>query len=149
MRTAVSLVMGLLLLVVLSCSSITPVPIRAGDVCETCRRTIDNVKIAAEIVPPPGHLPLKFRTVTCMARFIHEHGNSDGAVLVTDYDTGRLIQARSAIFVKSEIDENTKALDYFAFGNVKSAVAFGKKTGGPSADWPSILKRASAAAAAD
>jgi hypothetical protein len=149
MRTAVSLVMGCLLLVVLSCSSVTPVPIQAGDVCENCRRTIDNVKIATEIVPPPGRLPLKFRTVMCMARYIHEHGNQDGAVLVTDYETGRFIPARSAIFVKSEIDENTKALDYYAFGNVKSAVAFGKKTGGPTADWPSILQRASTAAAAN
>jgi hypothetical protein len=149
MRTAGSLVVALFLLVVLSCSSVTPVPIRPGDVCEGCRRTIDNVKIAAEIVPPPGRLPLKFRTVSCMARYIHEHGTSDGATLVTDFETGRLIQARSAIFVKSEIDENTKALDYYAFGDVKAAVAFGKKTGGSASDWPSILKRVAASAAAN
>lgn len=147
MRTAVPLVVGFLLSVILSCSSVTPVPIRTGDICEGCRRAIDNVKIAAEIVPPAGRLPLKFRTVSCMARFIHEHGNNDGAVFVTDYENGRLIQARSAIFVKSEIDANTKALDYYAFRDVKSAVAFGKKTGGSSSDWPSILKQAASAGA--
>jgi hypothetical protein len=142
MRTAVSLVAGLILLVVLSCSSVTPVAIRSGDICEGCRRTIDNVKIAAEIVPPAGHLPLKFRTVSCLARYIHEHGNTDGAVYVTDYTSGKLIQARSAVFVKSEIDEHTKVLDYYAFRDVKTAVAFKNKTGGSASDWPSILKRA-------
>jgi hypothetical protein len=148
MRTAVPLVVvGSFLLIIQSCSSVTPVAIRAGDICEGCRRTIDNVKIAAEIVPPAGRLPLKFRTVSCMARYVHEHGNTDGVVIVTDYENGRLIQARSAIFVKSEIDDNTKALDYYAFRDVKSAVAFAKKTGGSSSDWPSILKQVASAGA--
>jgi hypothetical protein len=147
MRTVVPLVVGLFLLVTVSCSSVAPVAIRSGDVCEGCRRTIDNVKIAAEIVPPAGRLPLKFRTVSCMARYIHERGNADGAIFVTDYGTGRLISVSSAVFVRSEIDEVTKALDYFAFRDVQSAVAFGKKTGGSAADWPSILKRAAAAGA--
>ncbi len=88
MRTAVPLVVGLVLLASLSCSSVAPVAIRAGDICESCRRTIDNVKIAAEIVPPAGRLPLKFRTVSCMARYVHEHGNSDGELFVTDYENG-------------------------------------------------------------
>jgi hypothetical protein len=147
MRTAVPLVVMLVLLVGVSCSSVAPVAIRSGDICESCRRTIDNVKIASEIVPPAGRLPLKFRTVSCMARYIHEHGNSDGIVFVTDYPSGRLFQAREAVFVRSEIDENTKALDYYAFSDVKAAVAFGKKSGGASADWPAILKRAAATGA--
>ena len=149
MRTAVPLGVGLILLVTLSCSSVTPVAVRTGDICDGCRRTIDNVKIAAEIVPAAGRLPLKFRTVSCMARYVHEHGNLDGEVFVTDFDSGRLIPARTATFVRSEIDENTKTLDYFAFRDFKAAVAFGKKTGGSSSDWPSILKRASAEAGAN
>jgi hypothetical protein len=83
---------------------------------------------------------MRFRTASCIARYVHEHGNADGVVCVTDDETGRLIQARSAIFVKSETDENTKALDSYAFRDAKAAVAFGKKAGGSSSDWPSILQ---------
>ena len=146
MRRAGALVAGLILSVIVGCSSVTPVTIRAGDVCESCRRSIDNVKIAAEIVPPAGHLPLKFRTVSCMARYLHEHTDTQGEVFVTDYATNRLIQARSAVFVKSEIDPNTKELDYYAFGDVRAAVEFGKKNGATATDWPAIRQRVSAGA---
>lgn len=141
MRTALPLGVGFVLLVSLSCSSVTPVPIRAGDVCESCRRQILDTKIAAEVVPPAGRLAMKFRTVSCMARYLYEHPGETGTVFVTDYSNGRFIQPGSAVFVRSEIDENTKELDYYAFRDVKAAVAFSKKTGGASADWPSIQKR--------
>ena len=66
MRTAVPLVVVLLLAG--ACSSVPPVAIRAGDICEGCRRQIQDTKIAAEIVDARG-LAMKFRTVSCMARF--------------------------------------------------------------------------------
>ena len=141
MRRAGALVAVIFLASVLGCSSVAPVTIRAGDVCESCRRPIDNVKIAAEVVPPAGKMPLKFRTVSCMARYLHEHSDIQGEVFVTDFATDRLIQARSAVFVKSEIDPNTKELDYFAFGDVKAAVEFGKKNGATATDWPGIRQR--------
>jgi hypothetical protein len=147
MRTRVPLVVGFFLLLALSCTSVTPVPIRVGDVCESCRRQILDVKIAAEIVPPPGRLAMKFRTVSCMARYLHEHPRENGAAYVTDFTSGRLIPARTAVFVKSEIDQNTKELDYFAFRDVAAAVAFREKTGGGTADWPSIQKRLAAESA--
>ncbi len=141
MRRAGALVAGFILAFAVGCSSVRPVEIRAGDVCDSCRRPIENVKIAAEIVPPAGQLPLKFRTVSCMARYLHEHGSTQGEVFVTDYSTGRFIQARSAVFVKSEINPNTKELDYFAFGDVRAAVEFGKQSGGSATDWPAIRQR--------
>jgi hypothetical protein len=144
MRTARSLVIGLALLPLVACSSATPVAIRAGDVCESCRRPIQNVRIAAEIVPT-GRLALKFRTVSCLARYVNQHQGANDAMFVTDYPTGRMIRVQAAIFVKSEIDQNTKELDYFAFNDVPSAVAFGKKVGGTAVDWPAIVKRVGAA----
>jgi hypothetical protein len=146
MRTAVPLVVGLFLLVLVACSSVSPVAIRAGDICENCRRPIQNVKVAAEIVPPGG-LPLKFRTVSCAARYLHERQGTGDVVFVTDFPSGRLIRPQSAIFVKSEIDDNTKELDYYAFGNVPSALAFEKEHGGSATDWPSILQRVAASGA--
>jgi nitrous oxide reductase accessory protein NosL len=144
MRRAGALVAVFFLAVIVGCSSATPVSIRVGDVCESCRRPIQNLKVAAEIVAPAGRLPLKFRTVSCMARYLKEHGDTQGEVFVTDYATDRLIQARSAVFVKSEIDPDTKELDYFAFGDVRKAVEFGKKSGGSATDWPAIRQRVAA-----
>ncbi len=144
MRRAGALVAGFILAVVVGCSSVTPVTVRAGDVCESCGRPIQNVKIAAEIAPPAGQLALKFRTVSCMARYLHEHGDTSGEAYVTDYATSRLIKARSAVFVKSEIDADTKELDYFAFGDVRAAVEFGKKNGATATDWPGIRQRVAA-----
>ena len=144
MRRAGALVAGFILAAAFGCSSVTPVTIQAGDVCESCRRPIENVKIAAEVVLPAGQLPLKFRTVSCMARYLHEHGTTQGEVFVTDYSTSRLIQARSAMFVKSEISPDSKELDYFAFSDVRAAVEFGRKNGGSATDWPAIRQRIAA-----
>ncbi len=146
MRIAVLLVAGLLVTVMAGCTSVTPVPIRAGDVCEECNRQIQDVKVAAEIAPPAGKLALKFRTVSCMARYLHEHGDVPGEIYVTDHESGRLIMARSAVFVKGVIDDNTKEKGYFAFGEVKSAMAFTKKNGGSATDWPAIRQRVTAGA---
>jgi hypothetical protein len=147
MRTAVRLVVLLSILAVwVGCTSVTPVAVRAGDICEGCKRPILNVKIAAEIVPPNG-MALKFRTVSCMARYLSRYSNGTTAQFVTDYRNGRLIRAQSAVYVRSEIDDNTKELDYYAFGDVRSAVAFSQTSGGSATDWPSILKRVAAAGA--
>jgi hypothetical protein len=141
MRTAVPLVVGLF--IVLACSSLRPVAINTTDVCESCKRLIVNSKIAAEIVEPTG-LPKKFRTVSCMARYTNQHP-SQGGVFVTDYKTGRFVSAQSAVFVKAEIDENTRERDYLAFTDVAAAVEFAKAKGSSPVDWPSVIKQTAAA----
>lgn len=142
MRTAVPLVVGLF--IVLACSSLRPVAINTGDVCEGCKRAIVNTKVAAELVEPNG-LAMKFRTVSCMAKFMGQHPTEGSGVFVTDYQTGRFLSAHSAMFVKAEIDENTMERDYIAFGNVAAAVEFGKNAGSSPVDWPSVLKQTAAA----
>lgn len=146
MRTTALLVALVVAASLCGCSSVKPVAIRTGDRCESCNRPIVDVKIAAEIASPAGSLPLKFRTVSCAARYLHEHGQVPGEVFVTDYDSGRLIMARTAVFVKGVIDENTKEQSYFAFGDVKSALAFAKQHGGSTADWPGIRQQVAAGA---
>lgn len=147
MRIAVLLVAALLVTVVAGCSSMAPVPIRAGDTCEYSGETIQNVKFAAEIATPAGKLPLKFRTVSNLAKYLEKHGDIRGEMYVTDYGTGRLIMARSAMFVKGVIDDNTMEKGYYAFGDVKSAVAFTKKSGGSVIDWPGVKQEVAAASA--
>lgn len=141
MRTAVPLVVGLFF--ILSCSSLRPVAINSSDICEGCRRPIANTKIAAEIVAPNG-LAMKFRTVSCMARFMGQHPAEGSRIYVTDFKTGRFLSAQSAVFVKAEVDENTGERDYVAFGDVPGAVEFGKAQGSSPVDWPSVVKQTAA-----
>ncbi len=142
MRTAVPLVIGLF--VVLACSSLRPVAINTNDVCENCKRVITDTKVASEIVEPSG-LVKKFRTVSCLARYMNQHP-TEGGVFVTDYKTGHFLSAQSAVFVKAQIDATTREEAYLAFADVASAVEFGKKNGSSPVDWPSVVKQTAAAA---
>ena len=142
MRTAVPLVVALFLVV--GCSSLRPVAIRAGDVCESCKRVIIDPKVAAEIVEPNG-LAMKFRTVSCMARFMGQHPIEGSRVFVTDYKTGHFLPAQAAVFVKAEVDSNTGERDYLAFSDISEAVEFGKSKGSSPVDWPAIVKQVAAA----
>jgi hypothetical protein len=142
MRAAVTLVVALFL--VLACSSLQPVAINTGDVCEGCRKPITNANVAAEIVGANG-LAMKFRTVSCMARFMKQHPSEGSRAYVTDFNSGRFLSVRSAVFVKAEIDENNRERDYVAFGDVGKAVEFGKSQGASPVDWPSVVKQTAAA----
>jgi hypothetical protein len=141
MRTVVPLLVGLF--IVLACSSLRPVAINTSDVCESCKRVITNPKVAAEIVEQNG-LAKKFRTASCMARYLNQHP-TEGSLFVTDHASGRFLSPRSAVFVKAEIDETTRERDYLAFGDVRAAVEFGHKQGSSPVDWASVLKQTAAA----
>lgn len=142
MRTAVPVVVGLF--IVLACSSLKPVAINTGDICENCRRAIINTKVAAEVVEPNG-LAMKFRTVSCMAKFMEQHPAEGSGVFVTDFHTGRFVPATSAVFVKAPLDDGTNERDYVAFRDVASAVEFGRTNGSSPVDWPSVMKQTAAA----
>lgn len=144
MRAAVAVVAGVWLTLVVACSSVSPVAVRSGDLSAGTHRPIQDVKLAAEIVPPSGGTALKFRSVSALARYLEDHGNTPGTMFVTDYPTGHLIPVETAIFVKGQGDGGTSDLEYFAFENVKSAAAFGQKNGEAVTDWPSIRERAEA-----
>lgn len=141
MRTVLPLVV--VLLVVGACSSVRPVAIRAGDICEDCHQAIQNTKLAAEIVEPNG-LAMKFKTVSCMARFASRRQMEGVAMFVTDYQTNRLIPVHRAVFVRGQIDNDTRALDYVAFADVRPAVEFGRANGSSPVDWPQIMQRVAA-----
>lgn len=111
----------LLALLAVGCSSYPPTPIFAGDTCFRCRRTIGEVRMAAEIVDTGGRA-FKFKTAGCMAKFLSEQAIEIGEVFVTDYRTGRIIKASAASFVPATIvDGKTKSLDYMAFSATTAA----------------------------
>lgn len=131
MRTVAVLALTLFLC---ACGSFKPVPINAGDICDSCGRTIIDVKIAAESISPQGVVS-KFRTAECLAKHVREHPEAIAAKFVTDYRTGRFIRPESAMYVRLTVDENTSEKAYAAFGSVNQAVDFGKKEMSSPVDW--------------
>jgi hypothetical protein len=135
LRTAA--VVGLALLVG-ACSSFSPVPIVAGDVCETCKKQIREVKFAGEVITTQG-VVLKFRTPECLANYSRAHPETIGAKFVTDYQTGRFIRPENATYVRTVLDENTREMTHAAFANFSEAVKFGKDRVSSPVDWLMML----------
>jgi hypothetical protein len=124
-----------------ACSSVTPIAVRAGDTCFRCRRTIENVRLAAEVVSTDGNT-FKFRTSGCLATWLAHRDEPLRAVFVTASDTGRMIRASSATFVPAVVDDRTGERDYLAFSSVTSAIQAARTARTSPVDWPTVLVRA-------
>lgn len=142
MRSAVGIVVAFALLLT-ACSSMTPVTIQAGETCHGCGRPIGNVRLAAETIDAAGQV-LKFHSVGCVARYLTEHPGPASTVLVTDYQTGRMVRAQTATFVRADIDAATHERDYYAFVNVRDAIEFGKAREASPIDWFAIMAQTAA-----
>jgi hypothetical protein len=136
MRTAAILALALL---VCACGSLTPVAVRSGDICETCKKQIKDVKYAGEAITPQG-VVLKFRTPECLAAYVRRHPDAIAAKFVTDYPSGRFIRPESATFVRTLLDENTREMTYAAFAQVSEAVKFSKDHLSSPIDWLMIQR---------
>ena len=120
----------LVVAVVAGCASVAPVKLQSGDTCYRCHRTINDTKLAAEMLDRSDAIATSypFRTVGCMAKYLKANAPSKfTTIYVTDYRTGRMIQARSAWFVATELispDGKTVEQDYVAFGSRDTANKF-------------------------
>ena len=140
MRHVISVVVVLALA---ACSSLRPLPIRAGETCFGCRQLIVEPKLAAEVIDANGHA-YKFRTVECMAKYLANHPDEDLAgVWVTDYHSGHFVSASNATYVRGVIDEARMERNYFAFRSVTDAAAFAQDRAGTAVDWPTVMRRVS------
>ncbi len=137
--------LGIAVVVVTGCSSLRPVAIQAGATCYRCRRPIEQIRLAGEMVDQNKHA-FTFRTAGCMAKYLIEHAEDPAGVFVTDNATGKLIKAQTALFVKATIDPKTNERDFVAFGNVTTAVSFATQNFTTPVDWMSVMAQTRAAA---
>lgn len=140
MTRARTLVLAMVPLVLLSCSSIAPVRINAGDQCFRCKRIISNTAMAAEQIQ--GGLVSKYRAPGCMAKYLVAHPDEGGTLFVTDYTTGNMIPPAEAIFVPVVVDRNTGESDYQAYKSSADASAAAKELATMPVDWQTVLDRA-------
>ena len=116
-----------------------PVAVRGGDTCDHCRRSIQDEKLAAEIVTGTG-MAYKFRTAHCLAQYIAQERAPDGTMFVTDYKTGRMFKAERASFVMAVIDTMTNERDFLAFAGQGEAANAAKEHSSKVLTWGDVLK---------
>jgi len=139
MRNLTRFVLMCAALAAVSCSSVTPVAINAGDQCFRCRRIILDTKIAGEMIDPSG-MPAKFRSTGCLTKYLADHPKETGVLFVTDYTSGKLEPVDRLTFVPVIIDTNTNELDYHAFVSKADAAAAAKEAGTTPVDWNTVLQ---------
>jgi hypothetical protein len=132
--------LSLVPILALSCSSIAPVRVAAGDQCFRCRRTIVNAQVAGEILN--GGLATKYRGPGCLAKYLAAHPDETGALFVTDYASGRMIPPALAAYVPVVVDANTGETDYRAYSVKADADVAARELHTATVGWGSVLEQA-------
>ena len=114
-------------LTTLACASIQPARVETGERCLRCRRPIQDLRLAGEIIDRMN-APFPFRTAGCLAKYVKANSDTQfNAIFVTDFRTGKMIPAASAWFVPTAItaaDGRSSEPDYYAFGSRSDAEGF-------------------------
>lgn len=128
-------------IVAASCSTVAPVKVSAGDQCIRCRRTIQDTRLAGELVYKGG-LVEKFRAPGCMAKYLAAYPATNAQVFVTDYTSGRFLKASEAVYVPVVMDRNTGEMDYRAYKVRADADVASRELQAAPVDWNAILQKA-------
>jgi hypothetical protein len=134
------LLLGLVPVLALSCTSVSPVRVQAGDQCFRCRRTIADTQVAGEIVN--GGLVTKYRGPGCLAKYLAAHRDETGTLLITDYASGRMLPPANAVFVPVVVDRNTGETDYRAYKVQADAAAAARELHTTPIGWTAVLEQA-------
>jgi hypothetical protein len=128
-----------------ACASVQPARVELGDRCLRCRRPIQDLRLAGEIVDTM-RAPFPFRTPGCLAKYVKANsGMALTAIFVTDFRTGKMIPAGDAWFVPTSLtspDGRTAEPDYYAFRSRADAQQF-------KADAASVMRWNQVVAAAE
>jgi hypothetical protein len=142
MKTLVGFIAIALAAFAAACSSLSPVPIKAGEICYRCRSVINEPKHAAEMISPGG-LVSPFKSPDCIAKYVVEHPNDKSAVFVSDSETGRMLTPDRLFFVHTTNLDNGKE-DFLAFASEKAAVSAAVEHKTTAVKWTDVLQHARA-----
>jgi copper chaperone NosL len=125
--------------IVLGSCSVTPEPLAYGkDNCHACKMTLMDEKFGGEIVTKKGKI-YKFDDANCMLNFIKEGSIVEQDIehiLVADFASPkRLINARTASFVRSEKIKSPMAGNVAAFEDKKTLEQFNQEWNGSVLSW--------------
>ena len=143
MNTVRTVCLALLSFTVLSCSSVAPVKVMAGDQCFRCRRYITNDRLATEtIVGDRSYFVSKYRGPGCMAKYLVAHPDEKPVIYVTDYTSGRMIRPGAAFYVPEVVDRHTNETEYRAYRQQADADAAAAELHTTPVSWDTVLDQA-------
>jgi hypothetical protein len=143
MNTVRTVCLAVLSLTVLSCSSVAPFKVTAGDQCFRCRRYISNERLAAEtIVGNDSYFVSKFRGPACMAKYLVAHPDEKPVIYVTDYTSGRMMRPAAAFYVPEIVDRSTNETEYRAYRQPADADAAAAELHTTPVSWDAVLDQA-------
>jgi len=120
---------------------VEPVRMMPGDLCNRCRRTITDTRVAAELIDKAGRA-YKFHSTGCMAKYLKAHPEEQsGTLFATDYGTGRLVTVSSVRFVATTQDREVDYSAYYTDAGAKEAAGREKTT---PVEWQKVLADAPA-----
>jgi hypothetical protein len=130
--------LGVMTLVVVSCSSFAPVAVSTGDQCFRCRRIIHDRYVAAEMIDRNGFVS-KYRGPGCLAKYLAGHPDETATVFATDYATGRMFSPDQLLFVPVLLDRATGESDYRAYRLKANAFDMAERDHTIPVDWQTVL----------
>ena len=131
-----------LALTTLSACQRGPRPLVAGtDACEFCRMTVSDVRFGAELVSRTGRVHT-FDAVECLALFYLDAEARDDVrgVFVSDFESGRLLPADSALFLRGGSLRSPMGRSLAAFSPDIGDAAIVQRYGGTVIRWADVLE---------
>ena len=120
-----------------------PRPLAAGtDACEFCRMTVSDVRFGAEIVSNTGRVHT-FDAIECLASFYLDAAARDDVrgVYVTDFESGRLLAADSALLLRGGSLRSPMGRSLAAFAPAVGEGALVQRYGGSVLRWSQVLEQ--------
>lgn len=109
--------------------------------CAHCKMDIKSAKFEAKAIQKDGQT-FHFDAIECLVNYLKTKKESDfDKLLVTDYNTQKLIGVDSAYFLKSKSLPSPMGANLSAFSNENDAKALQKNDADMVMDWPSLKER--------
>lgn len=127
-------------MLVLGCGS-SPRQLVAGDPCEFCRMAITDTRFGGQVILSTGRTR-SFDAVECLAGYLATGADSAriADVLVSDFESGQLVDAATAVFVRDATVASPMGRSVIALAGGAPAEAILARYGGTIATWADVQR---------
>ncbi|MBL8960495.1 MAG: nitrous oxide reductase accessory protein NosL [Gemmatimonadetes bacterium] len=125
---------------VLGCGS-SPRQLVEGDPCEFCRMAITDTRFGGQVILSTGRTR-SFDAVECLAGYLTTGADSAriADVLVSDFESGQLVDAATAVFVRDATVASPMGRSVIALAGGAPAEAILARYGGTIATWTDVQR---------
>jgi copper chaperone NosL len=125
---------------VLGCGA-SPQRLVEGDPCEYCRMAITDTRFGGQVILSTGRTR-SFDAVECLAGYLASGADSAriADVLVSDFESGQLVDAATAVFVRDATVASPMGRSVIALAGGAPAEAILARYGGTIATWADVQR---------